>query len=256
MTFDVPGAIHMHSDYSHDGLDSLEHLREVCIARGIRWVGITDHAEDLDEEVFGEYLAHCASLSDDTFRFTPGLEFRFGGFRGVHLFAVGLDRWIQPRTFDEFFDQTDTAARFTVLAHPVLCRYVVPPTVLDRVDAIEIWNTNYNTRYFADPRAIALYHTLHARRPEVVATVGLDQHDSSNDREVRTLISSDDFAAPADALKAGRFRTIGRNAAFDSTASMSAGEMRSLRIRRSAFDVVERVQNRVVIAIRRLAVSR
>ena len=90
MTFDVPGAIHMHSDYSHDGLDSLENLREVCITRGIRWVGLTDHAEDLDEEVFGEYLAHCVSLSDNEFTFIPGLEFRFAGFRGVHLFAVGI----------------------------------------------------------------------------------------------------------------------------------------------------------------------
>jgi len=256
MTFDVPGAIHMHSDYSHDGLDSLENLREVCITRGIRWVGLTDHAEDLDEEVFSEYLAHCASLSDDEFRFIPGLEFRFAGFRGVHLFAIGLDRWIQPRTFEEFFDQTGTAARFTVLAHPVLCRYVVPPIILDRIDAIEIWNTNYNTRYLADPRAIELYHTLHARRPEVVATVGLDQHDSSNDREVRTLISVDDIANAGDALKAGRFRTTGRNATFDSVASMSPGEMRGLRFRRAAFDVVERLQNHVVIAIRRLAVSR
>jgi hypothetical protein len=256
MTFDVPGAIHMHSDYSHDGLDSLENLREVCITRGIRWVGLTDHAEDLDAEVFGEYLAHCASLSDDEFRYIPGLEFRFAGFRGVHLFAVGLDRWIQPRTFAEFFEQTSTAARFTVLAHPVLCRYVVPQIVLDRIDAIEIWNANYNTRYPADPRAIALYHAVHARRPELVATVGLDQHDGSNDREVRTLISADDVAAAADALRAGRFRTTGRNATFDSVASMSAGEMRSLRFRRAAFDVVERIQNRVVITIRRLAVSR
>ena len=143
-----------------------------------------------------------------------------------------------------------------MLAHPVLCKYVVPQIVLDRIDAIEIWNTNYNTRYLADPRAISLYHTLHARRPEVVATVGLDQHDSSNDREVRTLISADDIADAADALKAGRFRTIGRNATFDSVASMSAGEMRSLRLRRTAFDVVERFQNRMVIAIRKLAVSR
>jgi hypothetical protein len=255
MTYSVPGAIHMHSDYSHDGLDSLEMLREACISRGIRWVGMTDHAEDLDPEVFAEYRANCAALSDDTFKFIPGLEFRFAGFRGVHLFAVDLREWIQPRTLEEFFDQTAAAARFTVLAHPVLCRYAIPPIVLDRIDAIEIWNTNYNTRYLADPRAIALYQDLHARRPEVVATVGLDQHDSRNDRGVRTLISPEDFADPASALRAGRFSTIGRNANFDSRATVSPSALRQLRLERFALDSVNKIHDRMIFALRRLGVD-
>jgi len=255
MTYDIAGAIHMHSDYSHDGLDSLETLRDACIARNIRWVGMTDHAEDLDPDVFVEYQAHCKSLSDEAFTFIPGLEYRFAGFRGVHLFAVGLSQWIEPRTFEEFFDQTAAAARFTVLAHPVLCRYKVPQIVLDRVDGIEIWNTNYNTRYLADPRAISLYHNVSAIRPHVVATVGLDQHDCRNDRGVRTLIAPDDLANPGDALKAGRFSTCGRNASFDSHASVTASEMRKLRVKRSALDTINKVHDRLVFTMRRLGVD-
>ena len=255
MTHNMAGAIHMHSDYSHDGHDSLEMLREACVARNIRWVGMTDHAEDLDPEVFNEYRAHCIALSDDILTFIPGLEYRFAAFRGVHLFAIGLNEWIQPSTFEEFFEQTQRAARFTVLAHPVLCRYTIPQIVLDRIDAIEIWNTNYNTRYLADPRAIELYHELHERRPEVVATVGLDQHDSRNDRGVRTLISAEDLADPAAALKAGRFTTVGRNASFDSRASLSASAMRQLRAKRFALDAANRVHDRIVFSLRRLGVD-
>lgn len=251
VTCTVAGAIHMHSDYSHDGVDSLEMLRDACVARDIRWVGLTDHAEDLDREVFTEYLAHCASLSDDTFTFIPGLEYRFAGFRGVHLFAVGLTDWITPRTFEEFFDQTATTAQFTVLAHPVLCKYKVPQLVLDRINGIEIWNTNYNTRYLADPNAIALYQQLHALRPDVVATVGLDQHDSRNDRGVRTLIAPEDLASPGNALKAGRFSTVGRNSSFDSHATVTQSDMRKLRIKRSALDTINRVHDRLVFAMRR-----
>ncbi|MEO6864359.1 MAG: PHP domain-containing protein [Gemmatimonadaceae bacterium] len=255
MIYDTAGAIHMHSDYSHDGLDSLESLRDACISRSIRWVGMTDHAEDLDPDIFEEYKANCAALSDDILTFIPGLEFRFAGFRGVHLFAVGLTHWIQPRTFAEFFDQTSDAECFTVLAHPVLCRYVVPQIVLDRIDAIEIWNTNYNTRYLADPRAIALYHGLHVMRPTVVATVGLDQHDSRNDRGVRTLISADDIRDPVAALKSGRFTTIGRDASFDSSATMTESAMRALRLKRYTLDIVNKLHDRLMFGVRRLGVD-
>jgi hypothetical protein len=255
MNYTVAGAIHMHSDYSHDGLDSLEALREACIARNIRWVGMTDHAEDLDPEIFAQFKEHCAALSDDDCKFVPGLEFRFAGYRGVHLFAVDLTEWGAPATFEEFFDFTGTAAKFTVLAHPVLCKYKVPEVVLDRIDGIEIWNTNYNTRYLADPRAIDLYRSVRARRPEVVATVGLDQHDSRNDRGVRTLIRPADVIDPAAALKAGRFCTIGRNASFDSQAAIDGAAMRKLRAQRRALDVVNRVHDRVIFTLRRMGVD-
>lgn len=255
MTQSVAGAIHMHSDYSHDGLDSLEALRDACIARDIRWVGMTDHAEDLDPEVFQEYTTHCAALSDERCNMIPGLEFRFAGFRGVHLFAVGLATWMQPKTFEEFFEATSGTHCFTVLAHPVLCHHVVPQIVLDRIDAIEIWNTNYNTRYLADPRAISLYHRLRAERPDVVATVGLDQHDSRNDRGVRILLDADDARDPVAALKAGRFTTTGRNASFDSRASIGASDLRKLRVKRALLDVTNRAHDRVIFVLRRMGVD-
>lgn len=248
----VAGAIHMHSDYSHDGLDSLEQLREVSMERGIRWIGMTDHAEDLDAEIFPEYVAHCAKLSDADFKFVPGLEFRFAGFRGVHLLAIGLTHRITPRTFEGFFAQARDAGCFTVLAHPMLCKHNVPPVVLDYIDAIEIWNTNYNTRYLADPAAIAIYHRVHAARPSVVATVGLDQHDSSNDRGVRTLLSEADLGDPVAALKAGRFKTRGWKAEFDSRATIDNAALMRMRVSRTALDAVTHVQDRVLFAARRM----
>ena len=52
-----PGIVHVHSDYSHDGHDSLEHLHAVCAKRGIGFVGLTDHAED-----FAAFLADALHL--------------------------------------------------------------------------------------------------------------------------------------------------------------------------------------------------
>ena len=249
------GAFHMHSDYSHDGLDSLEQLREISIQRGIGWIGLTDHAEDLDAEIFGEYVRHCAALSDGTFRYEPGLEFRFAGLRGMHLLALGVREWMTPTTPEEFFDQAAERARFTILAHPVLCKYAPPRVVRDRIDAIEVWNTNYNTRYLPDPRAIDLYHEIASARPAVVATVGLDQHDSRNDREVRTAFDESVGSDPIAALRAGRYTNVGRGLTFDSRATIAPGAMRSLRVRRGALDAVNRVHDRVMVAARRLGIA-
>src|SRR5688500_15608535 len=141
------GAVHVHSAYSRDGRDPLSELRSFALERGIRFLSLTDHAEDFDAQKFARYVQECSELSDDTVSLIPGLEFRFAGLKGMHLLALGLRRWIEPRTPDEFFQLTDGNAGFTIAAHPIYPRYLYPEVVLDRVDAIEVWNATYNTRF-------------------------------------------------------------------------------------------------------------
>ena len=96
------GIVHVHSDYSHDGRDSLEELQAFASARGITFVGLTEHAEDFDAARFDQYREHCGRASADGVRLIPGLEFRFEGFPGLHLLALGLRAWIEPRTPQNF----------------------------------------------------------------------------------------------------------------------------------------------------------
>lgn len=241
----------MHSDYSHDGRDSLETLRATCIERGIGFVGMTDHAEDLVPQSFEEYRCRCAELSGPAFTMLPGLEFRFAGLKGVHLLALGLSEWIEPATPAEFFEQARGRACMTILAHPVLADHRIPDVVLDNVDAIEIWNGNYNTRYLPDPKSIRIVHELRRRRPEVVATVGLDQHDSRNDRELRVVLPKPS-QDPLGELRAGRFENVGRTMRFDSRAVMSPAQLGTLSVVRGVYDVVERAQDRALHMIQRL----
>ena len=58
----------------------------------------------------------------------------------------------------------------------------------DCIDAVEVWNASYNTRYLPDPRAIALLHVVQRTRPAVVGVAGLDQHDAGNDRRTRVVL--------------------------------------------------------------------
>jgi hypothetical protein len=139
----------------------------------------------------------------------------------------------------------------TVLAHPVLARYQIPDVVLDNIDGIEVWTGNYNTRYLPDPRSIRIVQELRRRRPEVVATVGLDQHDSRNDRELRVVLpaaSSD----PLVELRAGRFGNVGRTMRLDSGALLSPARLGALSAVRGVYDMVERAQDRAVHMIHRL----
>ena len=238
------GAIHVHSTYSRDGRDSLPALREFGLARRLGFIGLTDHAEDLDPAAFAEFQRECAEQSDERLRLIPGLEFRFAGLKGMHLLALGLTRWIAPATPEEFFDMAAGSCGLTIAAHPIYPRYAYPEVVLSRVDAVEVWNAAYNTRFLPDPRAMQLLRRLRQRRPEVVAVVGLDQHDARNDRETR--IEVPDGADPLAAVRAGSFRNVGRTMQFGADAELGAIRGAGLWAARAVLDGVEGVQERSV----------
>lgn len=247
----VYGAIHIHSDFSHDGRDSLETVRATCMERGVGFVAMTDHAEDLNRTVYDAYRSRCSQLSEPGFTMVPGLEYRFPGLKGLHLLALDLREWIEPTTPAEFFEQARGRASMTILAHPVLTHHEIPDVVLENVDAIEIWNGNYNTRYLPDPKSIRMVQEVRRRRPELVATVGLDQHDSRNDRELRVVLPSAS-PDPVAELRAGRFENVGRTMRFDSRACLSPARLGTLSALRGVYDVVERAQDRALHMIHRV----
>ncbi|HEU4642465.1 MAG TPA: PHP domain-containing protein [Gemmatimonadaceae bacterium] len=246
---DAAGVIHVHSSYSHDGRDTPERLHDWAAERGIAFIGLTDHAEDLSPEVWPEYVARCQAASSERVRIIPGLEFRFQGYTGLHLLALALERWIEPATPGEFVAATRGAARLTIVAHPVLARWRIPDEVRAGIDAVEVWNASYNTRYLPDPRSIRVLHEIRRTRPEVVGTVGLDQHDCRNDRETRVLVASG-TEDPITELRAGRFSNLGRTMRFDPAAAMGPARLGLLSTARWAFDRVERAQERVTRALR------
>lgn len=236
------GVVHVHSSYSHDGRDSLPALHAFSAQRGLRFVGLTDHAEDFDASIFERFVAECRAVSASGPVLIPGLEFRFAGLKGLHLLALGLTRWIEPTTVEEFFGMTRGLAGLTIAAHPILPGYRYPAAVLDAVDAIEVWNASYNTRFLPDPRAIRLLSEIRRARPEVVAVAGLDQHDARNDRETRLEVFDD--TDPLAAIRAGRFRNRGRTMSFNAQAELGAAASAALWTARFVLDRVERVQDR------------
>jgi hypothetical protein len=220
-------------------------LHEFSFERGIGFVGLTDHAEDFDASRFEEYREHCAAVSDQSVRLIAGLEYRFSGLPGLHLLAFGLTRWMAPRTHADFLAQARGHCELTMVAHPVLPEYRIPPDVLEAIDAIEVWNASYNTRYFPDPRAIRLLHRERRRRPALVGIAGLDQHDSRNDRETRVILTGESVENPLAEIRAGRFRNRGRTMGFDAGVTWSPLRLGALTFTRWSFDRLERAQERL-----------
>jgi hypothetical protein len=246
------GAIHVHSDYSHDGRDPLSRVRDWAAATGTRFVLMTDHAEDFDAARFAEYRAACAALSDGQVALIPGLEFRFKGYRGLHLLACGLDTWAAPVSLDAFVRDVGPHARLTILAHPLLSGYMVPAGLHGSIDAIEVWNAAYNTRYLPDPRAILLLRAVRRARPTTFGVAGLDQHDAANDRQTRVVLrDAADLADPLAAIRDGRFTNRGKTMSFGAEVEWPIAGLAALFVVRVVFDGIERTQEHITRAWRR-----
>jgi hypothetical protein len=211
---------------------------------------MTEHAEDFDAATWARYRAHCDRLSDEKVRLIAGLEFRFTGFPGVHLLAFGLERWMEPGAPQEFFDLAAGNARLTGAAHPVAYGYALPGEVAARVDAIEVWNTQYNTRYLPDPRAIELLQRVRRTRPGVVGFAGLDQHNAANDRGARVVLAGPD-ADPLAAVRGGRFRSRGVMLGFRPDVGWGPIRLGLLRAARAGLDAVSAWQDHRAMERRR-----
>ncbi|MEP6690699.1 MAG: PHP domain-containing protein [Gemmatimonadaceae bacterium] len=252
------GVVHVHSDYSRDCDDSLEQIHAVAAARGISFVALADHAEDFEPELFDEYVAHCARLSNDRVALVPGLEFRFARHVGLHLLALGLSRWMRPATPDAFCSEAVDAATLTVLAHPTLTGYRVPASVTASVGGVEIWNARYNSPLAPDPRAMRMLHDLRVTR-HAVAIAGLDQHEVATDGGIRVLVDRT-ASDPIAELAAGRFVNVGRTMRIGSDGAVTRGRLGTVHAARWTIDHLRETRHWVVRAgrraVHRLASSR
>ncbi len=244
------GVVHVHSVYSHDGRDTLEGLRAFAAECDLAFVGLTDHAEDFTADRFAELASDCARVSDERVTIFPGLEYRFKGWKGLHLLALGLTAWMEPATPEEFMALAAERARFTIAAHPLLYRHRLPEAVAAGIDAIEVWNAAYNTRFLPDPRAVRLLWQVRQRRPSVVGVAGLDQHDARNDRGTRIVLTGDAPSDPLAAMRAGAFVNRGRTMTFDSRGSFGPFRFGALAALRAGLDAVNFVHERTMLVLK------
>ncbi len=171
---EIKGIIHAHSEYSYDAKLTLSELRALCIQEGLQFACMTEHTDELTSERAAAFVLECDALSDEVFRFIPGFEVPY---RRAHILMIG------SRVFEGTYAPTIDALRvwtkkspFVVLAHPVRNNFEVADDLLVEIDALEVWNQQYEGKRVPRIRSLALLRTLRAKKPELVATAGVDLH--------------------------------------------------------------------------------
>lgn len=177
---EVKGIIHCHSTYSYDAKLTLHELKELCQRNGVSFVCMTEHTDELTPERAEEFIKECDALSDSTFLFIPGFEVPYlikGSHDHAHVLMIGT------RTYHEQYAPTievlkhwTTDALFVILAHPVRNQFLVDDGLLQEIDALEVWNQQYEGKRVPRTRSLALFETLRKIKPELRATGGVDFH--------------------------------------------------------------------------------
>jgi hypothetical protein len=200
----LKGALHVHSTYS-DGEFTLSELRDTFLSDGCSFVCMTDHAEYFDQQSIEHYISECESLSDNSFRFVAGLEYRCD--RNMHILgyrATKLTETIDPQ---EVIRHIDSQGAISVIAHPKDDFFEWIESFDTLPQGIETWNTKYDGRYAPRPGTFALLLRLKQRAPQMHAFYGQDLHWLKQFRGVFVTVDSSslDPAAILSALAAGKY---------------------------------------------------
>lgn len=171
---EIKGILHCHSTYSYDAKLSLRELKDLFKAEGMHFVCMTEHTDMMTVERADAFVKECEALSDETFRFIPGFEIPY---KRTHVLMIGARNFCG--NFAPTGEELATWAReakFIVLAHPVRNNFSVDATLLAHLDGLEVWNQQYEGKRVPRTRSIKLFKDLKTKKPELVATGGLDLH--------------------------------------------------------------------------------
>jgi hypothetical protein len=142
----VRALLHVHSNYSYDGVPDLEDLAAWGEERGLDFIFLSEHANDFDDTKMDRFVRHCDQLAGHRCRLIPGLEFAVRG--GFHFLGFHL------RRFEPLVEPADTA-RFIreqggigVIAHPGRYGGRWPDSdAIAMLHGIEGWNAAYDGRF-------------------------------------------------------------------------------------------------------------
>lgn len=177
---EVKGILHCHSTYSYDAKLSLRELKDLCVRNGVQFVCMTEHVDEMTKESAEKFVSECEALSDESFRFIPGFEvpYQVKGVREhAHVLMIGIREFFgnYARDIDVLRQWTEKAS-FVVLAHPVRNHFIVDNGLLGEIDALEVWNQQYEGKRVPRTRSLKLLQSLREKKQVLLATGGVDFH--------------------------------------------------------------------------------
>ncbi len=153
---------------------TLKELRELCIQKGVQFVCMTEHTDEMNSDEAKKFVDECEALSDEQFRFIPGFEVPY---HSAHILMIGMRNFHDIYAPDiETLKKWSTEASFVVLAHPVRNKFKVDDGLLGEIDALEVWNQQYEGKQVPRTRSLKLLGILRKKKENLIATGGVDFH--------------------------------------------------------------------------------
>ena len=248
------GAIHLHSVYS-DGEFTLAELREALIAAGCSFACMTDHAEYFDRQKTRDYIAECASLSDDRFRFIPGFEYEC--YERMHVLGLGVTEPAGTQNPEEVISLTRERGGVSIIAHPKNEFFAWIETFDELPNGIETWNSKYDGRYAPRVATFKLLERLRRRNPEMRAYYGLDLHWRRQCRGLLNLARcrSNSREEILDAFARGDYQGVKDDLALPSDGQLPESLLASFDVAHARSDRMRQAVKRVKQALRKCGVS-
>ncbi|MEM5847361.1 MAG: polysaccharide deacetylase family protein [Candidatus Aenigmatarchaeota archaeon] len=132
----IKGIFHIHSDYSHDGKLSLENLKNFCLKNDIKFVFLTEHAEDMNKRSWEEYKKECEKFSSRNLVLIPGLEI---SCKESHILLIDPKKYYFSRSVKKVISYCKRNKILFVFAH-VSPEFYEPPSL----SIVEVWNKKYH----------------------------------------------------------------------------------------------------------------
>lgn len=170
------GALHCHSNYSYDAKLSLRELKELFVERGLSFVFMSEHTDEMTHERAATFVRECRELSDSAFVFVPGFEI---SYKDTHILAPGCGTFLSQHPTEDELRAWRREAPLFILAHPHRNGYQtrVPEGMFD---GIEIWNAQYDGKLVPRTGARALFQKEREKHHALSAFAGWDFHRESH----------------------------------------------------------------------------
>lgn len=206
------GLFHVHSDYSHDGILSLQDLAAFCTEKQYDFIFLTEHAESFNESKMQAYVQECDCLSSQEVILIPGLEFGFREYPGLHLLGIGIREYIGEGDIVATLNRIHEQKGLSVVAHPSRNGHFLPDEIRTKISGIEIWNAAYDSRFLPHHTSLRLFTELKKKNSALIALGGLDMHDISGFRDLTIRINglSNEAEDLIHYLRKGSFINIGK----------------------------------------------
>lgn len=213
----ITGILHCHSNYSYDAKLSLRELKALFQKNGVQFVCMTEHTDELTEEQASEFVGECEALSDETFRFIPGFEVPY---KHTHILMIGMREFLgNYASTIEVLKEWTMRAQFVVLAHPVRNNFQVDDNLLQEINALEVWNQQYEGKRVPRSRSLMLLDQLHAQKPSLLATGGVDFHRTEHFGTPLVSLAAESLTEVSimEKLQTGAFTVSSPQASFQGT---------------------------------------